>query len=96
VGEVDLMTTSTKTAGYPVHAVGKFVRWTNQHQVHFTDWLARCGARGSESGHRPFGLAGSARRLELCPTCFPGRDWNGAGAGEPEELTDRTELKLKA
>jgi hypothetical protein len=87
------MSTDTKTAGYPVHAVAQFVRWTNPFQARFTDWVASCGTRGSMSGHGAFGLAGSARRRELCTTCFPGQDWNGSVVGKPEELSDVEQLR---
>lgn len=80
------MTTSTKTAGYPVHAVAEFTRWTNPHGARFTNWVAQCGANGTLSGHDAFGLAGSARRAELCAACFPGRHWNGAKYGDPKEV----------
>ena len=76
------MSASTITVGYPVHRLATFSPWTNQHGVQFTDWIAACGAIGTKSGHPssysgPFGTAGSARRLELCPTCFPGRQMHG-------------------
>lgn len=87
------MSTSTKTAGYPVHAVAKYARWTNQHQAAFTDWRAHCGAEGYLTGHDSFGQAGTALKAELCPRCFSGRHWNGAPAGDPVEVTDRNELR---
>lgn len=65
------MSALTKTAGYPVHAVATFRRWTNPHGVTFTDWTAACGATGDTTGHRPLGTAGSARAKELCTACFP-------------------------
>lgn len=72
------MSTSTATVGYPVHRVTRFRRWTNQHQAHFTDWTAACGVSGTKPGWSGvFGCAGSALRLELCTSCFPGRDMHG-------------------
>lgn len=76
------MSAYTVTAGYPVHRVATFSPWTNPHGVTFTDWTAACGASDTATGHpgpygSPFGTAGSARKLELCPTCFPGRDLHG-------------------
>lgn len=76
------MSALTVTAGYPVHRVAQYARWANQHGANFTDWVAPCGFGGTASGHpngytSPFGKAGSARRLELCPNCFPGRDMHG-------------------
>lgn len=64
----------TPTIGYPVHAVATYRRWTNAHGCNFTDWTAVCGANATAVGHRPFRPALDARRLELCPTCFPGRN----------------------
>lgn len=83
------MSAATKVVGYPAHAVWRFAQWENQHRAKFTSWAARCGASGTESGHAPFGLAGSARRKELCRTCFPGQDWNACWTGEPERVSDR-------
>lgn len=80
------MSALTEAAGYPVHAVAEFARWTNQYQVPFTTWRAHCGTEGTVSGHGPFNLAGQARRLELCETCFPGRQHNAAPAGGPAEV----------
>jgi hypothetical protein len=61
-------------AGYPVHAVETFTKWTNQHGVGFTDWTAACGATGHLTGSTAtFGKAGDALRKELCSTCFPGQ-----------------------
>ena len=65
------------SAGYPVHAVSSFRRWSNQHGGEFTDWAAVCGARGVKTGHGQFLPAGNARRKELCRSCFSGRDWDG-------------------
>ena len=83
------MSASTKTVGYPVHAVARYARWTNPYGARFTTWAAHCGARGELSGHGPFGEAGSARRRELCVQCFPGQHWNAAPDREPEEVADR-------
>lgn len=87
------MSALTKVIGYPVHAVAKFVRWENTYQVTFTAWVARCGAEGNKARHEPFDTAGSARRQELCPKCFPGRDHRAAAEGEPEELAGLDELR---
>lgn len=68
------MSALTKTAGYPVHRVAQFSKWSNGSTV-FTDWVAACGATGYLTGFMStFGKAGDARRLELCTSCFPGRD----------------------
>lgn len=72
------MSALTQTAGYPVHRVAQFSRWTNQHGVAFTDWAAACGATGYLAGFMSkFGKAGDARRKELCPSCFPGQRHEG-------------------
>ena len=86
----------TKTVGYPVHAVAKFVRWKNPYDAKFTTWPARSGATGDEGGHGPFGTAFHALRGELCPQCFPGRDFRAADDVEPEELTNVNELQVAA
>lgn len=65
------MSALDKTAGYPVHAVASYRRWTNPNGVKFTDWTATCGATGTRNGHGSFGLARSARRAELCRECWP-------------------------
>lgn len=86
------MSASTITVGYPVHRVVEFSRWTNPHGVAFTDWKAACGAKDTATGHPnsygtgPFGTAGSARRLELCTECFPGRIATGPGAYYPDPV----------
>lgn len=67
----------TPVAGYPVHRVATFRRWSNRHGARFTDWSAACGASGQTSGHGRFATAGQARRAELCSACFPGRTWGG-------------------
>lgn len=87
-GDVD-MSASTPTAGYPVHAVATFARRENEFRAWFTDWTAQCGATGTESGRAAFGLAGSARKLELCVKCFPGRHWNSCGIAKPIDETER-------
>jgi hypothetical protein len=72
------MSTYTETVGYPVHRVVTYSRWENQHGAKFTDWTSACGVSRTASGQLGvFGLAGTARRLELCPDCFPGRTWGG-------------------
>lgn len=80
------MAAATETAGYPVHRVANFRRWTNPHACQFTDWTAACGATGHETGHGRFQPAGNARRLELCPACFPGRQ-HGGYFPEPVEVS---------
>lgn len=77
------MSAATAVAGYPVHAVTEFSRWTNPYGADFKDWRALCGASGTETGHQPFKVAGSARRRELCHQCFPFRSW------EPAKFIDR-------
>lgn len=59
------------SAGYPVHAVAEYREWTNPHGVRFTDWVATCGATGTETGHSALKAAASARKRELCPSCWP-------------------------
>jgi hypothetical protein len=61
------------TVGYPVHAVATYAEWTNKHRVTFTDWKATCGATGTATGGSgtAFGRSGSARKAELCRTCWP-------------------------
>lgn len=61
------------SVGYPVHALAEYSVWTNPHGASFTDWKAACGATGrtSSSPQFAFGKAGSARRRELCKTCWP-------------------------
>ena len=61
------------SVGYPVHAVAEYREWENRHQARFTDWTAACGATGTATGHADsaFGQVRSARRLELCRTCWP-------------------------
>lgn len=66
------MSATDVAAGYPVHAVTTFRRWTNPHGVQFTEWTATCGATGTETGHR-LKTAQSARWRELCRTCWPAR-----------------------
>jgi hypothetical protein len=79
------MSASTITAGYPVHRVITYRLWVNQHRVQFTDYTAACGKSDTLAGSSPFGRAGTARRLELCPTCFPGKTW-GASFPDPQEI----------
>lgn len=77
------MSTSTITAGYPVHAVKTYRHWQNDQGAWMTDWTAHCGVSRSEGGQRAFGTAGSARRLEMCPQCFPGRQYNNVNYPYP-------------
>lgn len=80
------MSADTPVVGYPVHRVATYSRWTNPHGAVFTDWTAACGATGSESGHRPFGKAGSARRAELCRVCFMRSGTHGGYYPEPRQV----------
>lgn len=61
------------SVGYPVHAVVEYRERTNPHGVIFTDWKAACGATGTATGKAStaFGLSGSARKAELCRSCWP-------------------------
>lgn len=69
------MSASTVTVGYPVHAVATFKQWSNRYGTRFTDWTAVCGVNGTKAGQvGVFGRAGTARKRELCPGCFPGLD----------------------
>jgi hypothetical protein len=73
------MSAVTPIVGYPCHRPVQFSKWTNQHGVQFTDWVAACGAEGYLAGSMSkFGKAGDARRLELCPSCFPGQRHEGS------------------
>jgi hypothetical protein len=72
------MSISTLTAGYPVHRVTEWSRWTNGHGAAFTDYRAACGH--TDTITTTFGRAGSARQAELCTPCFP----RGLKAGYPE------------
>jgi hypothetical protein len=91
------MSALTPIAGYPCHRVVQFSRWTNPHGVAFTDWTGACGAKDTKAGqHRVFGKAGDARRLELCPTCFPGRIATGVNAPyfpDPVEVPSQREVR---
>jgi hypothetical protein len=61
------------SVGYPVHAVAEYREWTNPHRARFVDWKAACGATGTATGSADtaFGRSGSARKAELCRTCWP-------------------------
>lgn len=65
----------TATIGYPVHAVRTYSDWQNDHGVWITRYATACGREDSTIGRAPsvFGDVLSARRLELCEACFPGR-----------------------
>jgi len=80
------MPADTPTAGYPVHAVDTYARGSNGWGVKWVDWTAQCGATGTEMSGE-FSRAGSARRLELCPECFPGRDHNACALTAPRDIT---------
>ena len=68
-------------AGYPMHRPIAYRHWVSSHRLDFVDWWAFCGAHGTMSGGAlrgplsVFGQVTSARRSELCSTCYPGRDW---------------------
>lgn len=81
------MSTGTVTVGYPVHALKTYRYWKNRHGAWMTDWTAHCGASGGAGGKHTFGVAGNARRLELCPRCFPGRKHNGVNYPDPIDLS---------
>lgn len=83
----EVMSTGTVTVGYPVHALKTYRYWKNRHGVWMTDWTAHCGASGGAGGKYTFGVAGNARRLELCPQCFPGRKHNGVNYPDPIDLS---------
>jgi hypothetical protein len=77
------MSAVTPIVGYPCHRVETFTKWTNKHDVHFTDWTAPCGATGYLAGSMStFGKAGDARRKELCAVCFP----NGHQGSWPDPI----------
>lgn len=78
------MPADTPTVGYPAHAVQAFAWDVNDYGVRTNHWLAQCGVSGSDMGR--FLRAGSVRRLELCPTCFPGRDHNSCSLAKPVEI----------
>lgn len=80
------MPADTPTVGYPVHAVATYSWDCNEHGTRWVNWTAQCGATGVEMGGR-FLRAGSARRLELCPKCFPGRDHNACLLTKPRDIT---------
>jgi hypothetical protein len=72
------MSAVTPIVGYPCHRPVQFSKWTNQHGIHFTDWVAACGAQGYLTGSTStFGKAGDALRKELCASCFPGQQRDG-------------------
>ena len=81
------MPADTPTAGIPAHAVKDFSWDCNQWGTRTTYWRAQCGATGHMLGR--FLRAGSCRKLELCPACFPGRDHNACGMARPVELTSK-------
>ena len=80
------MPADTPTAGYPAHAVATY-RWdVNEWGTRLVDWTAQCGAAGQEVGGR-FLSAGSCRRLELCPKCFPGHNHNACSLEKPQDIS---------
>jgi hypothetical protein len=74
-------TDSHLSVGHPVHRPVRYREWTNPHGADFTDWEAACGYVSTTSGStrftgRPpmaFSSVLSARRKELCRTCWPDR-----------------------
>jgi hypothetical protein len=80
----------TPIVGYPCHRPVRYWKWTNQHGIQFTEWVAACGAEGYLAGAMStFGKAGEARRLELCATCFPGRNIHAHFPDPIESPADR-------
>lgn len=79
------MPADTPTVGHPAHAVDAFTWGANEWGTRWVDWTAQCGATGRTMGGR-FLPAGSCRRLELCPKCFPGRDHNACRLDKPREI----------
>lgn len=86
------MSVLTPTAGYPVHAIAKICRWESGMGSRFTSWRAQCGARGDAGTWATLDTAGSARRLELCEVCFPGRNHNACKDVVPIQVTTVEEL----
>lgn len=78
------MPADTPVVGYPAHAVTEFSWDVNDYGTRSTRWRAQCGATGISMGR--FLLAGSCRRLELCPLCFPSRSHNACGLAKPREV----------
>jgi hypothetical protein len=69
------MSADTQTVGYPVHAVATYRKRVTENGVTLTDWAAACGAEGQLVGAMArFGRAGSARKMELCTSCWPSGD----------------------
>lgn len=85
------MSTGTITAGYPVHAVKTYRYWQSIHGSWMTDWTAHCGVSRSEGGKKRFGVAGSARRMELCSQCFPGRRHDSVSYPDPIDMSTGVE-----
>ncbi len=84
------MPADTPTAGYPVHAVATFSRGCNEWGAAWVDWVAQCGATGTQMGARTGGdflRAGSCRSRELCPSCFPGGRHNACRIDKPRDIT---------
>lgn len=80
------MPADTLTIGYPAHAVATYSWDVNDYGTRTVEWTAQCGATGTETGGR-FLPAGSARRLELCPQCFPGRKHNACKLDKPKDVS---------
>ena len=82
------MSAETVTAGYPPHRVLAFHEWTNRHGANFTTYRAARGHVDTLTGHKVFGFAGSARKQELCFSCFPAKTCHGYFAS-PVDMTER-------
>lgn len=81
------MPADTPVAGTPAHAIAEQTPGGNEYRVRWIDWIAQCGATGTLMGSGPFLTAGSCRKLELCPACFPGRDRNACRLDKPRDLS---------
>jgi hypothetical protein len=82
----------TPTAGYPVHAVERFHSAQSEHRVMTTTWRGQCGTSGTIVGDPSFSRAGNARKLELCPQCFPGRHWRTCRIDAPHQVDTKEEV----
>lgn len=76
-------------AGYPVHRPIAYRHWVSAHRLDFVDWRGFCGFTAVISGGAlrgplsVFGQVTDARQGELCPTCYPGRDWRHPAVDPP-------------
>jgi hypothetical protein len=55
-----------------LHHVVESSRWTNPHDVTFTDWRSECGLTGRKDTLQPFGDIHDGTRQLLCRGCFGG------------------------